>query len=197
MKVLKLGRLFNQKIEKDVLPNNLKKLYLSDNYNYELQKGDLPDELEILHIGRYYNKNINFDNLPSKLKRLVFLNNNYMGKIIIGKHNKELKDLIITNSIFENGDNDIKNNIHHFEFINIINSEFFYLNNKRYIKEYKTDDLIFIKYYIQNIFRTKYKKRKYEDELKLKIIEPKNIKKYLDYGYELDDVFEVLNLISE
>ena len=36
--------------------------------------------------------------------------------------------------------------------------------------------------------------RKYEDELKLKIIEPKNIQKYLNYGYELDDIFDILNI---
>ena len=62
---------YNQKIDKNMLPNGLTHLTFGNNYNQSIDKDVLPSELTHLTFGRKFNKKIYKDVLPNGLSHLT------------------------------------------------------------------------------------------------------------------------------
>jgi hypothetical protein len=63
---------FNKKIQKNILPEGLTALILSNTFNQEIKEGDLPTSLINLRFKVYFNKQIYSNVLPPSLKKLIF-----------------------------------------------------------------------------------------------------------------------------
>jgi hypothetical protein len=63
---------YNSRFDKNVLPINLKYLYLGDYFNQALSENTFPSNLTYLQFGRSFNKPINKNVLPPNLTHLVF-----------------------------------------------------------------------------------------------------------------------------
>ncbi|KAK5576084.1 hypothetical protein RB653_007222 [Dictyostelium firmibasis] len=68
---LDLGHMFNMPLVKNVLPNSLKTLKLSKNYDHSLFGEILPRCLKTLHLGQKFNKQINEGDLPNQLEEIT------------------------------------------------------------------------------------------------------------------------------
>ena len=69
---LTFGDAFNQVLTKDVLPNNLTQLTFGHNFNQPLTKNVLPNNLTQLTFGTHFNQPITKDVLPNSLTQLIF-----------------------------------------------------------------------------------------------------------------------------
>ncbi|KYQ88676.1 hypothetical protein DLAC_10858 [Tieghemostelium lacteum] len=70
LKILILGKLFNQPINAGSLPPFMETLYLSSHFNYPLEVGSLPSTLKTLVMGEKYNFIIGKDIIPKQIHTL-------------------------------------------------------------------------------------------------------------------------------
>lgn len=71
LEILRL-KLFNRPLKKGVIPNTIKKLYLSYHFNQELKQFDIPDSVTHLYFGTEFDKPIKKGDIPESVKYLLF-----------------------------------------------------------------------------------------------------------------------------
>ena len=72
LRVLHLGRFFNNEFEEGCLPESLEILILGMNYNVKLKKNILPSNLKYLSLGTLYCQDIDEGVLPESLEKISF-----------------------------------------------------------------------------------------------------------------------------
>ena len=101
MKSLTFGRRFNQKIERNTLPEGLKSLTFGYYFNQEIERGTLPEGLKALIFGYSFNQKIDEGILPNSIKTLSF-SRNYKESIIFPLNLQKLTCNLATLTHFKN-----------------------------------------------------------------------------------------------
>ncbi len=101
LKILRFGWAFNHKLSKILFPTGLKELHLGGIYNYNISY-ELPDNLERLYLSNNYNNEIQKHSLPKNILTLKFNPNysKYIAEDILPKNIIDLSFSLNCNGIF-------------------------------------------------------------------------------------------------